>query len=107
MWLLHTERIQLQSFTGPITVPYAILSHVWRSDGEQSFQDLKALQAEARKKHSGLKGQLRKLRPGSTSKAASANGSILSLASDKIRGCCALADLGVFIVRAGARAGVV
>ena len=92
MWLLNTRDGTFLQIDRPREHRYAILSHVWRSDGEQSFQDLKALQAEARKKHSGLKGQLRKLRTGSTSKAASANGSILSLASDKIRGCCALAE---------------
>ena len=87
MWLLNTRDGTFLQIDRPREHRYAILSHVWRSDGEQSFQDLKALQAEARKKQSGLKGQLR---TGLTSKTA--NGSILSMASDKIRGCCALAE---------------
>ncbi|KAI0752978.1 heterokaryon incompatibility protein-domain-containing protein [Daedaleopsis nitida] len=38
MWLLHTEKIQLQWFPNPSEVSYATLSHVW-GDHEQTFQD--------------------------------------------------------------------
>ena len=46
MWLLSTDRAELHSFNSPEQIPggYAILSHVWDKN-EQSFQELRALQA--------------------------------------------------------------
>lgn len=85
MWLLNTGNGSFHHVDRPREQRYAILSHVWRQDGEQCFQDLRAIQAETDKKFSGLKGQLRKLKPHATT-------SILSNTSDKIRGCCALAQ---------------
>ncbi|KAI0369844.1 HET-domain-containing protein [Pilatotrama ljubarskyi] len=46
MWLLDTANATLSFFEADQIPAYAILSHVWR-DGEQSFQDVKALHARA------------------------------------------------------------
>ncbi|KAH9915801.1 HET-domain-containing protein [Epithele typhae] len=45
MWLLSTDRAELQFFSSPTAVSggYAILSHVWEGDKEQTFQDLRTL----------------------------------------------------------------
>ncbi|KAI0359555.1 HET-domain-containing protein [Trametes cingulata] len=46
MWLLSTDRAELHFFAGPEAVPeggYAILSHVWVTGEEQTFQDLQAI----------------------------------------------------------------
>ncbi|OSC99911.1 HET-domain-containing protein [Trametes coccinea BRFM310] len=45
MWLLSTNRVQLQHFHSPAEVPggYAILSHVWQ-DHEETFQQIQSLQ---------------------------------------------------------------
>lgn len=44
MRLLNTETGQFCFFNSHRDVQYAILSHVWSADGEQSFQDLRAIQ---------------------------------------------------------------
>ncbi|KAI0349531.1 HET-domain-containing protein [Trametes cingulata] len=46
MWLLDTANATLKLFEADQVPAYAILSHVWR-DGEQSFQDVKALHTGA------------------------------------------------------------
>lgn len=83
MWLLDTEDGTFHHIDRPREHRYAILSHVWDLTGEQSFQDLIALQVEASRKQSRLK---RLLTP-----TATHAGGALSRASAKIRGCCALA----------------
>ncbi|KAI0741557.1 HET-domain-containing protein [Daedaleopsis nitida] len=88
MWLLDTHAGSFLHVDRPREHRYAILSHVWRTQGEQSFQDLRALQAEAGKTRMRLKGRLLKLKSRDESSDA---GVVLSKASDKIRGCCALA----------------
>ncbi|KAI0742496.1 heterokaryon incompatibility protein-domain-containing protein [Daedaleopsis nitida] len=48
MWLLRTDRAELQFFVSPETVPapgFAIFSHVW-DDEEQSFQRTEALRVQ-------------------------------------------------------------
>ena len=47
MWLLNTRSYYLQLFNDPSQVTYAILSHVWSKDGEQSFQDVMRIHEEA------------------------------------------------------------
>ena len=71
MWLLSTTRAELKFFVSPERVPggYAILSHVWGSD-EQSFQDIEGLR----------------------SRCAVSGENPRDLASEKIRGCCQLAE---------------
>ncbi|KAI0658003.1 HET-domain-containing protein [Cubamyces menziesii] len=86
MWLLNTEDGSFHHVDRPREHRYAILSHVWQTSGEQTFQDLAALQIEAVKMRSrmSLKRRLPFLRPPSPQ-------TVLSGASPKIRGCCALA----------------
>ena len=83
MWLLDTSSGLFLHIDRPHEHRYAILSHVWRSSGELSYRDLRGLQLTAEKKRSSMKHRLlgRKGR----------DESILSRASDKIKGCCALA----------------
>ena len=47
MWLLSTDRAELHYFPSPERVPdgYAILSQLWDEEGENSFQDVRALPA--------------------------------------------------------------
>ena len=73
MWLLSTDRAELQSFHAPEDVPggYAILSHVWEEE-EQTFQKTQALLAQCNK-------------PGETK-------SPRDLASPKVRHCCIIAE---------------
>ncbi|KAI0713312.1 heterokaryon incompatibility protein-domain-containing protein, partial [Earliella scabrosa] len=40
MRLLHTGRLEYKWFSDPLTVDYAILSHVWSQTGEQSYHDV-------------------------------------------------------------------
>ncbi|KAI1792829.1 heterokaryon incompatibility protein-domain-containing protein [Ganoderma leucocontextum] len=42
MWLLSTDRAELHSFSnaGAVSGGYAILSHTWDPDGEQTFQEV-------------------------------------------------------------------
>ena len=113
MWLLDTEHGTFLHVDRPREHHYAILSHVWRSEGEQSFQDLRAIQAQVENEQkSGIRRHLSRIkaavpslggsaRAGTgttpyTMAAASGGGApgesaVLALASDKIRGCCALA----------------
>ena len=47
MRLLNTKTAKLEDFNDPLHLPpYAILSHVWRDPGEQSFQEVNALRKE-------------------------------------------------------------
>ena len=75
MWLLNTARAELHYFVSPEGVPggYAILSHVWDAQNEQSFQDLQALTAQCR---------IQGVNPRDSPAVAS-----------KIRQCCRLAEL--------------
>ncbi|KAI0334530.1 HET-domain-containing protein [Cubamyces sp. BRFM 1775] len=86
MWLLNTEDGTFHRVDRPREHRYAILSHVWQTSGEQTFQDLITLQHEATKMRSraSLKRCLTFLKP-------SPPLSCLSGASPKIRECCALA----------------
>ncbi|KAI0350689.1 Tim17-domain-containing protein [Trametes cingulata] len=86
MWLLDTEDGTFHHIDRPREERYAILSHVWQLTGEQSFQDLIALQLECRKRRSrfGFKWGFSIFAP-TTSHCA------LIKASAKIRDCCALA----------------
>ena len=45
MWLLNTEHAALEFFPSPEAVPggYAILSHTWGPEKEQTFQDLRVV----------------------------------------------------------------
>ena len=83
MWLLDTDDGSFFWIDRPREHRYAILSHVWRREGEQTFQDLRSLQLEARSAQKGLVRRLLKSRTPAPS--------VLSRASDKIRGCSALA----------------
>ncbi len=72
MWLLSTSRAELHYFVSPEIVPggYAILSHVWDSPNEQSFQDIQALRASCTEADLNPRDHV----------------------SDKIRECCKLAE---------------
>ena len=50
MWLLSTACTELRYFTNPaaVTEGYAILSHTWDHDGEQTYQDIQAIIARCR-----------------------------------------------------------
>ena len=50
MWLLDTSRAELHYFTDPAAVPggYAILSHTWSHNAEQSFQDVRKIIARCK-----------------------------------------------------------
>ncbi len=85
MWLLDTEDGSFRWVDRPREYRYAILSHVWRRAGEQTFQDLKTLQSGAEQARKGLKRRVLK------TLGSKPPQSVLSQASDKIRGCCALA----------------
>ena len=55
MWLLHTRTCRLAWFNGPwSSPPYAILSHLWSPNGEQTFRDVEVLR--------GFCGASRKIR---------------------------------------------
>ena len=75
MWLLSTNRAELEFFSGPDDEAllkaggYAILSHVWHGE-EQSFQDVQALRA----------------------RSTISNDTPRSRVSTKIRKCCELAE---------------
>ncbi|TBU55585.1 heterokaryon incompatibility protein-domain-containing protein [Dichomitus squalens] len=44
MWLLHTTTLELREFSDPTQVHYAILSHVWNTQGpEATYQDVKQI----------------------------------------------------------------
>ena len=90
MWLLNTEDGSLLWVDRPREHRYAILSHVWRQGGEQTFQDLRAFQTEA-KKDSDSSGGLKQRLLKTLAPAVTPGPSVLSRASDKIRGCCAFA----------------
>ncbi|RPD64256.1 HET-domain-containing protein [Lentinus tigrinus ALCF2SS1-7] len=83
MWLLDTSSGSFLHVDRPHEHRFAILSHVWRSNGELSFQDLRALQLNAERKRPTISRILLRNK--------GLNDSVLSKASDKIRGCCALA----------------
>ena len=86
MWLLDAEDGSFRWVDRPREYHYAILSHVWRPMGEQSFQDLKVLQNGAEQARKRLR---RRIFEALGSKPLAE--SVLPQASDKIRGCCALA----------------
>ncbi|KAH9937846.1 HET-domain-containing protein [Epithele typhae] len=46
MWLLSTDRAELHFFSTPaaVTGGYAILSHTWEDDHEQTYQEIRGLQ---------------------------------------------------------------
>ena len=46
MRLLDTRTLRFVEFTEPEGVEYAILSHTWEPDGEQTLQQLSELQRE-------------------------------------------------------------
>ncbi|KAM5534017.1 hypothetical protein V8D89_012337 [Ganoderma adspersum] len=48
MWLIDTDTIQHHWVNDPAQVRYAILSHVWDRNGEQTFQDIQRIHAERR-----------------------------------------------------------
>ncbi|EJF64953.1 HET-domain-containing protein [Dichomitus squalens LYAD-421 SS1] len=48
MRLIDTTTGEFRSFNGTLDVPYAILSHTWFLDGEQSYQDILAIQESFR-----------------------------------------------------------
>ena len=43
MRLLNTRTLRFQQFDDPLKIDYAILSHVWSKDGEQSFRDVESI----------------------------------------------------------------
>ncbi|KAI0829669.1 heterokaryon incompatibility protein-domain-containing protein [Trametes gibbosa] len=82
MWLLDTTTGKLHYIADPSRENYAILSHVWISGKEQSFQDLQALHTlTSREAWEDRLSRLCGRRPPSA----------LSKASEKIRECCAFA----------------
>ncbi|KAI9066975.1 HET-domain-containing protein [Trametes sanguinea] len=83
MWLLDTQDGTFRHIDRPREHRYAILSHCWQATGEQSYQDLVAIQASAKKKRSWL-GRYTPL-------TRNASGSVLTKASAKVRECCELA----------------
>ncbi|OJT01782.1 Vegetative incompatibility protein HET-E-1 [Trametes pubescens] len=48
MWLLNTSTYQIVFAEDPSQVRYAILSHVWSSTGEQTFQHIQTIHTSAR-----------------------------------------------------------
>ena len=48
MRLIDTTTGNFRSINSPLDVPYAILSHTWFPDGEQSYQDILAIQESFR-----------------------------------------------------------
>ena len=72
MWLLSTDRAELHFFYSPDAVDggYAILSHTWSSDGEQSYDDIRRISAQC----------------------MSTGASPRDHVSDKIRECCQVAE---------------
>ncbi|KAI0372722.1 HET-domain-containing protein [Pilatotrama ljubarskyi] len=86
MWLLDTEDGTFHRIERPREERYAILSHVWQASGEQSYQDLIALQRKATKKRSCFS-----FTRGLSMFDHSAHDPVLSRASVKIRQCCMLA----------------
>ncbi|PIL23437.1 hypothetical protein GSI_14748 [Ganoderma sinense ZZ0214-1] len=48
MWLIDTDTIQHRWVHDPAQIRYAILSHVWDRNGEQTFQDIQRIHAERR-----------------------------------------------------------
>ncbi|RSM17157.1 hypothetical protein CDV31_004050 [Fusarium ambrosium] len=53
MWLLNTERVELEFFIDEIP-PYAILSHTWEQE-EVIFQDMEQGQAKDKKGYAKIK----------------------------------------------------
>ncbi|KAM5535713.1 hypothetical protein V8D89_010700 [Ganoderma adspersum] len=72
MWLLSTDRAELHFFphAGAVTGGYAILSHTWDPDGEQSFQEVQDIGRRCRANNNNPRAHV----------------------SAKIRGCCILAE---------------
>lgn len=82
MWLLDTTTGKLHYIADPSRENYAILSHVWITGKEQSFQQLQALHVVTAREAWGVRlGRL----------AGRAAPSPLAKASEKIRECCAFA----------------
>ncbi|KAI8993775.1 heterokaryon incompatibility protein-domain-containing protein [Trametes punicea] len=79
MWLLDTDTGVLHYVSDPLRERYAILSHVWDPEKEQSFQDIQRLCELARR------SEITRRLLGRPPRSA------LSKASDKIRDCCAFA----------------
>lgn len=77
MYLLDTTTGELELVDGPGKERYAILSHVWQHEGEQTFQEIRDL-------NRGLTRQLSSLFRARRSERVS----ILPRASAKIRDCC-------------------
>ncbi|KAI0749259.1 heterokaryon incompatibility protein-domain-containing protein [Daedaleopsis nitida] len=77
MRLLNTRTGQFHWFDNPHEVQYATLSHVWSQDGEQSFQELLAIQQQDK-----IARRAEPTRP---------LDAVLLMASPKIREACALA----------------
>ena len=72
MWLLSTSRAELHYFPDYGSIPggYAILSHTWSLDGEQTFQDVKAIMTSCKKTGANPRDHV----------------------SEKIRKCCEIAE---------------
>lgn len=91
MRLLNTSTGQFVWIADPSTVRYAILSHTWRSEeegGEQSYNDVRELQAASRHTSTRLLHRIR-----GTSSRRSPQSSVLSHSalSDKVKGFCKIA----------------
>ena len=61
MRLINCETLQLQTFEDDCIPPYAILSHLWDSDGEVLFQDFtqmtpEELRTQRTKSYAKIKG---------------------------------------------------
>ncbi|PIL31316.1 hypothetical protein GSI_06014 [Ganoderma sinense ZZ0214-1] len=74
MRLLNTKTFEFVSINDPRSVPYAILSHVWSKQGEQTYQEILELVVEANRE--------------SNPRHAS---DVLTHISAKVRRCCARA----------------
>lgn len=90
MWLLRTDRAELQFFSSPEEVEpyggYAILSHVWGHESEeQTFEDLERIRAKCRLNES--KAKLLKRLPGTHSQSTNPRDHV----SEKIRQSCIIA----------------
>lgn len=83
MWLLDTETGYFLNVHRPREYRYAILSHVWSTQGEQSFQDLRALQDEVGRSRPKIMQRVLNTKPRVKS--------VLSRASHKVTRCCDLA----------------
>ena len=60
MWLHNTTTLKLHYFNTPEDVPggYAILSHVWDENGEQTFREFQDIWAEYEPKEGELLSQV-------------------------------------------------